>query len=48
MNDCQSISDTSFVNDSEFFHEDDIGDMSPQLTEDYHSFDPDISDLWEK
>ncbi|MBX9839587.1 MAG: hypothetical protein K2X69_14880 [Silvanigrellaceae bacterium] len=48
MTDYQVVSESNFLDDNEYSFEVDSIDMTPQIGNDYHSFDPDISDLWEK
>lgn len=48
MIDCQVVSESNFLDDNEYACEVDSIDMTPQIGNDYHTFDPDISDLWEK
>lgn len=45
MNDVQCLNDFDQTSD---FEQQDCGDINQQIGLDYHSFDPDIDDLWEK
>jgi hypothetical protein len=48
MNDFQVGSESDILDDNDNFFEVDSIDMTPQIGDEYHSFDPDISDLWDK